>query len=237
MLRAVLFDWGETLVHWEWDDELLAEAHRAGLAALGRGEEADAFTARFRRDWLAALNEEDAAERTDYRDVVRDLLGTAATGADVDRFVEAEHEAWRPAHALVSSAHALLDSLREKGLRLAVVSNAWPEPGRLLRADLERLGIAERIDVAVFADEVGARKPDEAIFRRALAELQVGPHEALFVGDRLRDDVAGAAAVGMTTAQALWFRADDAPADVEPDFMCFTPMDVLTAVRRLASDG
>ena len=30
----------------------------------------------------------------------------------------------------------------------------------------------------------------------------------------------------MTTVQALWFRADDAPG-IEPDFMAFTPMDVL----------
>jgi hypothetical protein len=39
----------------------------------------------------------------------------------------------------------------------------------------------------------------------------------------------------MTTVQALWFNADDTPAAVEPDFMAFTPMDVLNAVRRLAS--
>ena len=39
--------------------------------------------------------------------------------------------------------------------------------------------------------------------------------------------------VGMTTVQALWFSADDTPS-IEPDFMAFTPMDVLNAVRRLA---
>jgi hypothetical protein len=37
----------------------------------------------------------------------------------------------------------------------------------------------------------------------------------------------------MATVQALWFRADDTPG-IEPDFMAFTPMDVLNAVRRLA---
>jgi len=39
--------------------------------------------------------------------------------------------------------------------------------------------------------------------------------------------------VGMTTIQALWFNADDTPG-IEPDFMAFTPMDVLNVVRRLA---
>jgi hypothetical protein len=48
------------------------------------------------------------------------------------------------------------------------------------------------------------------------------------------NDVQGAANVGMTTVQALWFVADDTPVGIEPDFMAFTPMDVLNAVRRVA---
>jgi hypothetical protein len=46
--------------------------------------------------------------------------------------------------------------------------------------------------------------------------------------------VQGAANVGMTTVQALWFNADDSTSGIEPDFMAFTPMDVLNVVRRLA---
>ena len=56
----------------------------------------------------------------------------------------------------------------------------------------------------------------------------------MFVGDRLETDVQGAAQVGMTTVQALWFQADDSTLGIEPDFMAFTPMDVLNAVRRVA---
>jgi hypothetical protein len=48
------------------------------------------------------------------------------------------------------------------------------------------------------------------------------------------NDVQGAGRVGMTTVQALWFVADQTSAGVEPDFMAFTPMDVLNAVRRVA---
>jgi putative hydrolase of the HAD superfamily len=227
--EAVLFDWGNTLVEFTWDDELLDAGHRAGLAALGRADEAEAFTARFRADVLPGLSPEN-----DYADVLRDLLGPLADD-EVDCFVDAEHEAWRPAHALLASGHALLDSLRERGLKTGVVANAWPEPGRLLRRDAEELGIAERLDVLVFSTDVGVRKPAAEIFLHALGELGVDPLEAVFVGDRLVDDVQGAAALGMTTVQALWFAADDTPAPVEPDFLAFTPMDVLNAVRRLAS--
>jgi HAD superfamily hydrolase (TIGR01509 family) len=215
-----------------WDDDLLASGHRAGLDALGRGGEAPAFTERFEIETLPALRTPGAAGRLDYGGELQRLLGVDDAG--VDRFLDAEHAAWRPARSLLDSAHALLDSLRARGLRLAVVANTGPDPPRLVRRELDELDVAARIDTVVLSGEVGARKPDAEIFRRALADLGVEATDAIFVGDRLVDDVQGAAALGMTTVQAFWFRADDTPAAVEPDFLAFTPVDVLTAVRRLA---
>ena len=52
-------------------------------------------------------------------------------------------------------------------------------------------------------------------------------------GFTLGTDIAGAAALGLTTCQALWFRADDDSGAREPDFQAFTQMDVLTIARRL----
>jgi putative hydrolase of the HAD superfamily len=92
------------------------------------------------------------------------------------------------------------------------------------------------VDAIVLSGEVGARKPDTAIFEHALGELGVDALDTLHVGDRLADDIEPAAAVGMTTAQALWFRADTAPAEVEPDYLAFTPADVLIAARELLAD-
>jgi putative hydrolase of the HAD superfamily len=233
VLEAVLFDWGGTLLSFEWDDGLLAAGHRAALAAIGREDESLEFTRRFVAEKLPALRADGAPARIDYPALLRDLLAPLS-GAELDRFLEAEHAAWRPARTLVGGAHALLESLCDRGLRLAVVANSWPEPPRLVRRELEELGIAARVDAIVLSGEVGVRKPDPAIFERALDELRVDPHDALFVGDRLVEDVAGAAAVGMTTAQALWFRVDETRGEVEPDFLAFTPADVLTAVRQLA---
>ena len=49
-----------------------------------------------------------------------------------------------------------------------------------------------------FSDEVGHYKPHPAIFEHALAELGGVPAErAAHVGDRVRTDVDGAAAMGM----------------------------------------
>jgi putative hydrolase of the HAD superfamily len=234
VLEAVLFDWGGTLMQFEWDDELLASGHRAGLAALGRAGEAPAFSTRFVDEKLPALRAPGAAARLDYGDELRDLLGPLGDN-ELVRFLDAEHAAWRPARALVGSAHALLESLRGRGLRLGVVANTWPDPPRLVRRELDELGVTSRVDAIVLSGEVGWRKPHPAIFARAAAELEIALENSLFVGDRLADDVQGAAAVGMTTVQALWFRVDDDAADAEPDYLAFIPVDVLSIVRRLAN--
>jgi HAD superfamily hydrolase (TIGR01509 family) len=231
VLQAVLFDWGETLCHVEWDEELLAAGHAAGFEALGRGGEADAFTRSFAASHLAALRAPGGAERLDYVAAVREALGDVGHG-ELDRFLDAAHEAWRPGRALVDAAHALLEALRDRKLRLAVVANTWPGPARLARRELEELGVARRVDRVVLSDEVGVRKPSRAIYELALAQLGLDPLEAVHVGDRVVDDVAGASAIGLGTVQALWFHADDA-GDAEPDFLAFTPADVLTSVKRL----
>ena len=234
MLEAVLFDWGETLVHWEWSSELLEAGHAAGLQAIGR-EPTPVFTERFVAKYLPGLDAPGSLESPDYSGAMARLLGEFGIPADdeeLQRFLAAEHAVWLPAHQLASTTHALLEALRDRGLKLGIVSNAF-DPPALLHGDLVDLGIAERVDVAVFSSEVGLRKPHPAIFERALEALGVGPERTLFVGDSLTVDIAGAAALGMHTCQAVWFRADDDPDGPEPDFQAFTQMDVLTVVRRL----
>jgi HAD superfamily hydrolase (TIGR01509 family) len=227
LIEAVLFDWGGTLVEFDWDDELLAAGHRAGLAAIGSPEDAADFTRRYRHVVFPRVGEPYAA-------LLRELLGEL-TDEQVDAFMDAEHEVWRPGNRVLATAQALLESLRARGLRTGLVANAWPEPARLLRRSVAEAGLDALLDVAVFSDEVGARKPDAAIFVRALDELGVQAPHAMFVGDRLDADVQGAARLGMTTVQAMWFRVDDSDRLPEPDFRAFTAMDVLNAVRRLES--
>ena len=218
MLEAVLFDWTNTLVELEWDDARVEEGHRA---ALGR-DDAD-FTARWRE-----LVFGDHAYRP-YAELLAEL------GVDdPDAFIDAEHDVWRPAYSILASAEALLEALRARGVKTGLVANAWPDPGRVLRADATAFGFADRLDLMVFSDELGIRKPAPEIFLHAVRELGVEPAEAMYVGDDLVNDVQGAANVGMTTVQAMWFRADDSPQPVEPDHLAFTPMDVLNIVRRLA---
>jgi putative hydrolase of the HAD superfamily len=236
VIEAVLFDWGDTLMEWTWDDELLVAGHRAGLRAIGR-EELE-ITERFREAYEPLLWAPGMVEEIEYPGLVRQLLGDfgiAIRDDELERYLEAEHAEWAPARKLGSTTHALLESLRRRGLKLGVVSNAL-DPPSLLHRDLADAGVAERVDFAVFSSEVGRRKPDPAIFRRALEALEVEPAVALFVGDRLYEDVLGASRVGMRTVQALWFRADEHPDGGEPDYRAFTQLDVLNVIQRLNSE-
>jgi putative hydrolase of the HAD superfamily len=237
MLRAVLFDWGDTLMRFAYEPALVEAGQRAGLEAIGRNglPDADAITAHFREHYEPLFWVPGTLEEIEYPGLVRELLGhfgVEVSDEELGRFLEAEHAAWEPARVLGGTTHALLEALRARGLKLGLVSNAF-DPGWLLHRDLEQLGIAQRIDYAVFSSEVGKRKPHPEIFERALAALDAAPGEALFVGDRLYEDVRGAAEVGMATVQALWFRADEHPEGGEPDHQAFTQMDVLNIADRL----
>jgi putative hydrolase of the HAD superfamily len=237
VLSAVLFDWGDTLMDFRYDPELVDAGYRAGLQALERDDLPDPglVAQHFREHYEPLFWAPGTIEEIEYPGLVRELLGHFAVGVSDDelmRFLEAEHTAWAPAFVLGATTHALLDALRGRGLKLGLVSNAF-DPPWILHHDLERQGLAGRIDVAVFSSEVGRRKPDPAIFETALEALGVEGEETMFVGDRLYEDVRGAGELGMTTVQALWFRADEHPEGGEPDYEAFTPMDVLNVADRL----
>jgi HAD superfamily hydrolase (TIGR01509 family) len=238
-LDAVLFDWGDTLFHFAYDEVLLEAGWEAGLQATGRDDLPDHgdAAARFREGYLPLLFVPGTVEEIEYPGLIRELMAgfdIELTDDELGRFLEAEHEAWSPARVMGDSTHALLESLRGRGLKLGLVSNAF-DPPELLHRDLGRMGLAERLDVAVFSSEVGRRKPDPLIFQTALDRLCVEPNRTLFVGDTLEADVAGAAGLGMRTVQAVWFRADEAEGP-EPDFQAFTQIDVLNIVRRLTGE-
>lgn len=237
MLEAVLFDWGSTLMDFVWDDALVEEGHRAGLQAIGRDdpEELARLSAYFRERYLPLLHAPGTVEEVEYPGLIRELLASfeiEVSDQELNWYLVAEHRAWDPAMQVAATSVALLESLRGRGLKTGLVSNAT-DPGWLLRADLERQGLAPYLDAIVFSSELGKRKPHPAIFEAALSELAVAPERALFVGDRLVEDVQGPAALGMRTVQAVWFRADENPNGIEPDFQAFTQMDVLNVVERL----
>src|SRR6266446_3572303 len=83
MLEAVLFDWGDTLMRWAWEPELLAAGHAAGLGTLGLDPDAE-LTARFRDSYLPLMFAPGAVEEVEYPGLVRQLLGESGIAVSDD---------------------------------------------------------------------------------------------------------------------------------------------------------
>ncbi len=86
-----------------------------------------------------------------------------------------------------------LRTLRERGLLTGLISNMDTGGDRLVA----ELGLDGLFDLAVTSGDVGAAKPNPAIFLAALSRSGVQASEAVHVGDQLSSDVRGALAVGI----------------------------------------
>lgn len=192
-IRAVLFDFHATLVDQGdadvWLDEAIA---RAGAGeALAPGDRA-ALLSRLDDIWAHARDIDPRSTRdyspTAHADVFHQVMD-GHVGDDLRTALYAVMlDVWRA----YDDAAPVLDALRRGGVRTAVLSNVGVD----IRPVMEREGL--RADAVVLSCEVGAVKPDAAIFEAALQAVGAEPQEALMVGDSWKDD-AGAAALGIRT--------------------------------------
>ncbi len=101
--------------------------------------------------------------------------------------------------ALDAEARRVLETLRQAGLPIGVVTNGSLRK----RQTIHLLGLDRMTSCIFISAECGHRKPDAAIFQAAASCVGAHPARVLFVGDHLRDDIWGAHGVGMATA---WLR-------------------------------
>jgi putative hydrolase of the HAD superfamily len=108
----------------------------------------------------------------------------------------------------------LLDGLRRRGCKLAMITNGFAETHREKIAILK---LEDAFDEIFIADEVGMLKPDPRLFRLAAERLGVAPERCAMVGDRFERDVRGGHSAGMFT---VWMNVRDErvpPEGPQPD--------------------
>lgn len=130
-----------------------------------------------------------------FEDTVGRLAASIARGLGADDATVSDRVAARFLDDAFTTLHRntrLLSRLRER-YRMGIVSNFYGN----LATVCHNAGIRRLFSVIVDSARVGWEKPDPRIFHRALSELNVAPGEALFVGDSLSRDMAGARAIGM----------------------------------------
>ncbi len=85
----------------------------------------------------------------------------------------------------------------KKSVKVGIVSNGTYD------IQMEKVRICQvedLIDFIILSEEVGFRKPDKAIFQKALSKCNAKPEEAIFIGDSWNSDIIGASDCGIKTA-------------------------------------
>jgi HAD superfamily hydrolase (TIGR01509 family) len=193
----VLFDYSGTLFRLEedasWfdgikvderevDGHVQAELMRRLTAPVGRSVEMtpEAYHAWINRDLAPHLH------REAYLHVLRESgLADHHAEALYDRVIDTS--SWTP----YPDTAEVLKGLHRSGIKTAVVSNIAFD----VRPAFDAIGASDDVDEFVLSFEVGAVKPDAAIFEAALTRLGVAAEDAVMIGDSEEAD-GGARALG-----------------------------------------
>ena len=215
-LRAVIFDYGNTLVEMDpalhskrtdyadvvavpGAERMAAHLERRGFLSRENGV---VFIDRFLRTreqnrLRADATGDEIPATVSLREALR---GLAPREPSPDDLREALEHFFAPEEELlqeIPGAGATLHALAERGLRLALLSNATDEAyiGRVLT----RMGWRSRFDPRVVSSAIGVRKPRPEAFHAVLAAWRFEPTEVAIVGDSLRHDIEGGNRVGLWT--------------------------------------
>jgi putative hydrolase of the HAD superfamily len=212
--QAILFDLDDTLIQAYGGAEAawLVVTHELSddLAPLAPGEVAEAVGAFARSFW--ADSERHRLWRMRLWDARREIVAgafavLASTGRRVppvgvaqrlaDRF-----SAYRDENmCLFPDAHNVIDALRARGTRLALVTNGASEAQR---AKIDRFDLARRFDHVQIEGEHEFGKPDERAYLHALRQLGADARDTWMVGDNLEWEVAAPQRLGIF---GIWFDA------------------------------
>ena len=175
MLPHLLFDYGGVLIDVDYDrtPAALRRLSRAGSAVeYSQARQAELFD-QFETGHLSPAG---------FRAGLRTAYQLEATDEELDA-------AWYAMLLEVPADRlALVAELRARGHQTALLSNTnalhIAEIDRRLAAQYGfRHGIADVLDRVFYSQEVGLRKPGEAIFRHVLHEMNWRPADVLFIED------------------------------------------------------
>lgn len=191
-IKAVLFDLDGTLL--DRDSSLLAfvkDQHRRYSALQAVGQQA--FVQRF----IELDNHGNV-----WKDLVYKQIMTEFSIQDInwtlllDDYISNFHKHCTGFPHLLST----LTQLKNHSIKLALISNGF---GQFQYDNFKALHIEHLFDEVLISEWEGLRKPDKAIFYRALARLGVSANNALFVGDHPAHDIRASRDAGM---KAVWKR-------------------------------
>ena len=199
MIRAILFDAGNTLVRVDWT-AVAAELARGGVPVAPEALRRAEWQARVRLD--TDLFAPPGGTSTESGDTTARYTRYVLEAAGLhDPALHARLTAWRRTYNLPiglwtvaePEAAAALALVREAGLAAGVVSNS----NGTARQALAALDLTRYLDFVLDSHEEGVEKPDPRFFERALARAGVPANEAAYIGDLYSVDIVGARRAGL----------------------------------------
>jgi HAD superfamily hydrolase (TIGR01662 family) len=238
LIRAVLVDLGDTLVHLNrpWDEvfqhnlESLYAFFKESGTNLDFQEFARIFIREFERAsatsqlYKVEVPMQDIVSKVLRKIRLRDVSGTVVQDA-IEEFYRPEVDAWQ----LFPDAVETLTALREMGLKMGLISNSKSDWA--VRAILEKYDLSKLFEVIVTSAELRMRKPRLNIFTRALVALHAKPCETVFVGDSLQADIIGARTAGLRSIHVRR-KPVDHPHFVVPDVAVTSLAEALAQIIR-----
>ena len=164
---------------------------------------------------------------------VKTLCRLGVVVKEKDGVAFADRYEWMQNHLTLSGQlEHMMERLADgSGILLGVITNGTSDRQR---KKFNMLGLDRYMDpgMVVVSGEVGASKPDSAIFRAAQERFGLGPDDLWMVGDSLSADIYGAKACGWHT---LWLCRDGAQADrVDTDLTARSEEEMSRLVLELA---
>jgi putative hydrolase of the HAD superfamily len=124
--------------------------------------------------------------------------------------------------ALMPHALEVLSGLKERGVRMAIISNGFKE---VQYKKLENCGIANFFDAVMISEEQGVHKPSPILFKRALKAIGGDKKLSLMVGDDFTNDIEGAMIFGI---DQFFYNYKSVPCDGGPTYDSNDLRDLLT---------
>ena len=148
----------------------------------------------------------DTIEKEDdyYREFYRCVVGAFSDKLPSQTLLDAliKMQVGPESYELMPGAKDVLDKLKEKGVRQAILSNGFVSA----RKQMKYLEIDHYFDHIMVSCEEQAVKPEKKLYQRLLDHFEISnPQEVLFIDDR-KEFIQGAAQMNMKT---LWFQPKD----------------------------
>ena len=123
-------------------------------------------------------------------------VGLESDRIDLDELMRVYDWQPIPGVELYEDAVCVLDSLKERGYRIGLITNSF-YPMWMRDVELRHYNLIDYFDARITSGDSGFMKPHPAIYQRILEMLDVPAARALFVGDRPENDIAGANEAGL----------------------------------------